>query len=800
MKISLSWLKDYVKLPDDLTSKQIADLLTLHTAEVEGVEDQSSAFANMVIGKIIEVKKHPNADKLRIAMTDIGHGSPIQIVCGGSNLKNDMLVAVALPGAFVKWHGEGDLVKLEQTKIRGEESFGMICAGEEIGIKKCKEGEISDLTKIKAAPGTPLAEALGLNDTIIEIDNKSLTHRPDLWGHYGIARELAALTNGKLKKIPLKTSAETVNESHEKLKVEILNKDLCPRYMAVKISGIKIEKSPKWLSQKLAAAGHSTYNNIVDLTNFISSELGQPMHAFDSRLIEGGIVVRTAQAGEKIKTIDSEERSLSPANLLICDEKKPVAIAGVMGGEDSGIKEDTTEIIFESATFDPVSVRKTSVALGLRTEAVQRFEKSLDPNLAETAIKRAIDLTLKICKGSTLSSPIVDIKNFEQKQITIETSAKQITSKIGAEINEKEIVKILKSLEFKVKKSGKKLIVEVPSWRATRDVNNENDIIEEVARIFGYTNIPSILPQLPTKLPEENIERFLKHKARDILSLGLGMSEIYNYSFYSIDDIKKCALNEKEHFKLKNFLSSDQTHMRTSLLPEMLKALHESLKYKTSPKIYEIGRTYKEVGEYMPLEEKRIAGIITGEKSFLKSKGCLETFLDKFGSQNFDIKQSETPHQLAPPAKSTPVTIKREKIGYIYEIHPEVLKNYGIKETASAFEINFTKLVALGLRQHKYTQLPKFPSLQFDGSVVLPETITADDAKKAIKQSGENLIKDLDLFDIYRGEGLGKNEKALAFHITLQAEDRTLTDAEMTEIQKKTFENLEKLGGKIRGK
>lgn len=799
MKLSLSWLRDYVNIPDDLTPKQIADLLTLHTAEVETVENQGTAFTNMVIGKITEIKKHPNADKLRIVMTDIGHGSPVQIVCGGGNLKEGMLVAVALPGAFVKWHGEGEFVKLEQAKIRGEESFGMICAGEEIGLRKSKTGEISDMTRTKAIPGTSLAKALGLNDTIIEIDNKSLTHRPDLWGHYGIARELAALTGAKLKKIPLKTTAEIVNVSHEKLKVEVRNKDLCPRYMAIKISGVKIEKSPKWLVQKLA--GHSTYNNIVDITNFVSFELGQPMHAFDSRLIEGGIVVRTAQAGEKIKTLDSEERTLSPANLLICDEKKPLAIAGIMGGENSGIKDDTTEITFEAANFDPISVRKTSVALGLRTEAVQRFEKSLDPNLAETAIKRAIDLTLKICKGSSLASPIIDIKNFDSNQIAIETSSAKITNKIGAEIAEKDIIKILKSLEFKVKKSGKKLIIAVPSWRAARDINNENDIIEEIARIFGYANIPSVLPELPVKLPQENLERFLKHKSRDILSLGLGLSEIYNYSFYSQEDIRKCALNEKEHLKLKNFLSSDQTCMRASLMPEMLKALRESLKYNSNPKIYEIGRTYKEIGEYMPLEEKWITGLIAaGKKSFLKAKGCAETFLDKFGSHDFEIKSYETPHPLAHPAKSATITAKGQKIGFIYEIHPEVLKNYGIKETTSAFELNFTKLVSLGLRQHKYSPLPKFPSMQFDISVVLPEKITAEEAKKTIKQSGENLIKNLDLFDIYRGEELKENEKALTFRVTLQANDRTLTDAEMAEIQKKTFGNLEKIGGKIRGR
>ena len=799
MRISLNWLRDYVKIDPEITPKHIGEMLTLHTAEVESVEDQGENFRNMVVGKIIEVLPHPNADKLKIVMVDVGETHPRKIVCGGVNVRAGLMVPVALIGAMVKWHGQGDLIKLEEAEIRGEKSYGMICAGEEIGLSPCPEGEITEL-KTKAKPGTPLAEALDLNDAIIEIDNKSLTHRPDLWGHYGIAREVAALTGKKLKKLTPKVEAIFAPQSDENLSIDIKNPELCPRYIGVKVSGIEVKESPKWLKKKLEAAGHATYNNIVDITNFISSELGQPMHAFDASLIKGGIVVRTATLGEKIKTLDGIDRELTDKNLLIADHEKPIAIAGVMGGEFSGINEQTNTIIFEAATFDAVSVRKTSTALGLRTEAVQRFEKSIDPNLAQIAMLRALEILKKICPTTKIEGQIIDIKNFNQTDTIIETSADRIASKIGAPLATKDIVKILKSLEFGVQKQGKKLLVQVPTFRAARDVKNEDDIIEEVARIFGYTNIPSVLPQLPTKLPIENRERFLKHKIRDIISLGLGFSEVYNYSFYSQEDIKKCALDERIHIKLLNFLSQDQTHMRVSLLPNMMKSLAETLKNANAPTIYEIGHTYKEIGQYMPLEEKWILGIVANEKSFLHAKGNAEVFLEKFGAINSQTVSPKKTISYAHPKKHTDIMVKGEIIGHIYEIHPEVLKHYGIKQEASAFEINLTRLVASGQRQHKYIQLPKFPSLAFDVSVVLPEAITTDEVRKTIEKADQNLIQGIDLFDIYRGQGIGEKEKALAYHIELRAEDRTLKDTEMADVQKKVFANLEGIGGKIRGK
>jgi len=799
MKISLNWLKDYVKIPPKYSAEDIGRLLTLHTAEVEEVMEQGKGLEGVVVGKIITLKKHPDADKLKIAMTDIGAKELVQIVCGGSNLEEGMIVPVALPGAYVRWHGEGDLMQLEVTKIRGEKSHGMICAGEEIGLPPCEEGEITKL-HTSAKPGTQLTEALQLDDTIIEIDNKSLTHRPDLWGHYGIAREVAALTGTKLEKITSKVDAKKSHKSGKSLEIEIKNPDLCPRYIGVRISGIKVEESPEWLKRKLLAAGHAVYNNIVDITNFISSELGQPMHAFDSRFIDGGVVVRTAKRGEKMTTLDNKERLLTDKMLLICDHKKPVALAGVMGGQNSEIKEDTTEIIFEAANFDAPCVRKTSVALGLRTESVQRFEKSLDPALAETAMLRAIELTLKLCPSAKLESEIIDIDNSKPKNLTVKTTANRVCSKIGTQIAEKEIIRILESLEFEVKKTGEELSVKVPSFRSTKDVEGEDDIIEEVARIFGYGNIPSVLPLLPAKLPGENRERFLKHKARDIISLGLGFTELSNYSFYSADDIAKTGLETKDQIKLLNYLSQDQTHLRVSMLPNMLKGLREAIKYDKAPRLYEIGHTYREIGNFMPLEEKWIIGLTVGKNSFFEAKGSAEAFLEKFGAENVRITPSKNTEPYAHPAKCTEVAARGQQIGSIYEVHPEVITKYELAGSVSVFEINFTKLVSIGQRQHKYVQIPKFPSMEFDISVVLQEKVPAASVQDSIERSSKDLIESVELFDIYRGQGLGEKEKALAYHVIMRAKDRTLNDEEMAQVQKKVFQNLEKLGGKIRGK
>ncbi|MDD3862157.1 MAG: phenylalanine--tRNA ligase subunit beta [Candidatus Gracilibacteria bacterium] len=808
MLVSLNWLKDFVDIKMD--PKNLATELTLKTAEVEGMIAESSQFENMVVGFVETMIPHPNADKLRIAKVSIGKET-LQIVCGGENLKEGMYVAVAKIGAKVKWHGEGELITMERAKIRGEESFGMICAGEEIGIDDPSAGpkDILDLSSLKPEIGMPLADLFGKNDTILEFDNKALTNRPDLWGHYGIAREVAALTDSKFKTLEPKVKIPTSGES---VKVEVKNNELCPRYCGLIIKNIKVAASPDWLKKRLKATGHGIHNNIVDVTNYVMNELGQPLHAFDKNYIKGGIVVRTAQKNEKIKALDEKEHDLSVEMLVIADHEKPVAIAGIIGGENSGINENTTEIIIESANFHPGNVRKTSTKLGIRTDSVQRFEKSLDPNLAELAIKRAAELILELCPDAKISGPITDVKNFGEKPLKISLDIKKAQSKIGIEISPKEIKSILESLEFKVaichsRAGGNSNLfeVEIPSFRSSKDVTIEDDLIEEIARIYGYENIPTILPNLPSKLPLENTERFKKHRTRELFSYALGFDEVYNYSFYGLKELKNCAVNEDGHIKLLNYLSEDQTHLRTTLIPNLLKNFQLNAKYFDSVKLYEIGRTYKEIGQFMPLEEKNIGGgiLVKGKSDtpFYEAKGATEAFFKKFNITTKQTKGIEnTPY--AHPVKSLSFLGNNGKtLAKAFILHPEISKNHDLEKYSIAmFEINFSKALEMGNEEKSYKQIPKFPPIEIDISVLIDKEIEVEKIKNAIMESEKTLITSTELFDIYEGPNIEKAKKAIAYKVTLQAQTRTLTDEDMTQAQQKIFKALEALGGTIRGK
>lgn len=802
MNVSLNWLKQFVDISMD--PKDLGNLLTLKTAEVEKVEDAAASLENVVVGHVTTLKPHPNADKLKIAMTSLGKET-VQIVCGGANLEEGMYVAVAKPGASVKWHGEGEPVVLEKAKIRGEESFGMICAGCEIGIDDPGAGEkdIMDLSSTKPKPGTPLAEIFGQDDVIFEFDNKSLTHRPDLWGHYGIAREIAAITGKKLKsyKTEIKIPAKG-----EKIKVEVKNTELCPRYCGLIIENVTIEESPDWMKKLLKAAGHGTHNNIVDVTNYISSELGQPMHAFDQKTVEKGIIVRTAKKGEKITTLENKTVELDDTMLVIANHSDPLAIAGIIGGKNSGITKKTTTIVLESANFDSASVRKTSTKLGIRTDSVQRFEKALDPNMAHTAIEKAAELILKLCPNAKITGPINDVKNFKNTPLKIDLDIAKTSSKIGVDLSATGIKDILEKLEFKVeKKNANTFTVTVPTFRATKDVTQEDDVIEEVARMYGYENIPASLPSLPTKLPEENTERFKKHRARELFSYGLGFSEVYNYSFYGIKDIKNCLMDEGGHLQLQNHLSEDQTHIRTTLTPNLIKNLQLNEKNHDQIKIYEIGRTYIETGDFHPLETKRISGaIMVGKKEedpFFEAKGAVESFLKRFNLEHVSPAKGIKNVPYAHPQKALSyVDQSGQTLAVVFTLHPVVQKNHGLEGRQIAnFSINLTEALKLNPPVKKFQQIPRFPAITIDISVLIDKTTEIRTIEDAIIDA-DKLVTQTDLFDIYEGENIDANKKAVAFKVLLQADDRTLTDEEMNNVQKKIFKNLESLGGKIRGK
>lgn len=827
MKISLNWLKDFVDIPSKYSPKELAELLTLRTCEVEGFEDEKMKFAGMVVGKVAALRPHPNADKLKLADTDIG-GKTVQIVCGGMNLAQGMTVAVALPGAKVKWHGQGELVELKETKIRGEHSFGMICAGEEIGLPPAPPEGITDLSVLwqqmglkSSKQGTPLAKALGLEDLVFEIDNKSLTHRPDLWGHYGLAREFSAFLPAKLKPFAPKVVFPKIGQ---RMKVEIAKSEIAARFLSGTITGICIEESPQWLKNRLIAVGLRPVNNIVDVTNYVMLETGYPMHAFDRRTVgTDHFVIRYAKPGEMIMAIDHKTYALTPEDALVTNGERALAIAGIMGGAGSEIKPSTTEIILEVGNWNPIMIRKTAQRHGLRTDAAQRFEKSLDPVMAEQTFERACELILEICKDAKLAGPMTDVYLKKPKPISVTVETETVNRKIGARITEKEMAIHLKALGFTVGTAKKGFLkIGVPTWRATKDINIEDDIVEEIARMHGYEKIAPVLPTLPIKLPIENRERALKHKARQIFSLALGFSETMHYSFYGIPEIRKALLPENLHVLLENPLTEDQTHMRISLLPNLLKTVAVNLNSREKVKLYEIGRTYIKGAEYFPQEEKFICGVVARNvmvrkphhdtEIFHEALGTLQSFLDTFGVKTRE-ETAETVPPYSHPSKCAAMMVQpfggltaggahhdtAPEIAVVYEVHPAVLKNFGITAQVAAFEINFTRLAALNRNETLYKPLPRFPGIEIDISVLVPKRTPVRGILELIKHSDQKLISNISLIDTFEGKNLGEDKKSFTFRVLLQSPDRTLTDSEMKQVQERIFKNLQHNNFAIRG-
>ncbi len=806
MKISVNWLRNYVNLPEK-DWPAFGDLLTIRTAEVEEVIDLGASFDKMVIGQIETIKLHPNADKLRITTTNIG-GANHQIVCGASNIFVGQKVAVALPGAKVRWHGEGDLVELQPTKIRGEDSYGMICAASEIGLKDSVDG-ILDLSHLKVDPGTSLAEALHKKDVIIDIENKTLTHRPDLWGHYGMAREIAAILDEKLK--PLEYFTQYNQKLPKIIEVEVKDKKLCPRYLTVSLGKIKVGPSPEWLRNALENTGNRSINNIVDATNFVMLELGNPLHAFDTDKISGGkIIVRKAKKGEKIETLDNEMKELGTDTLIIADIEKPLAIAGIKGGLHSGIHDGTTRITLEAANFDPISTRNSSTKLGIRTESVQRFEKDLDPLLAEQALDRLVKIILDLCPQAEIISCKQDASNFHYKPRKIKFNLQRAISKIGVEIDPQTAKNLLEKLEFQVtlgKSAKSPLQVLVPSFRATKDINHQDDLVEELARLYGYEKIPPLFPELHIRGAERpNLERVEENQLRDIFSLELGFHECINYSFYSLKTLQNAGLDESKHLRIRNYLSEEQTHLRTSLIPNLLYNTAENLKNFDHFRLYEVGHTYQLADSFFPLEEKFIAGLVLLEKKtkgepFYQIKSAVELMLQRLNINSLKYQRAVSPSPLAHPNKFTAwFDFKtQQEIIQIFELHPEVAANFGLaKERIACFTVNFTQLHLITHPERKYRPIGKFPAIQIDVSTLVDANQEVGELEKAIRKADQNLIHEIKLFDLYQGDHLPTGKKSLAYRITLQSNDRTLTDEDMKQVQQKISTNLTNLGAEIR--
>ena len=800
MFVSKEWLKNYVEIPDSLSSQELADKITMSIVEVDNIIIQGENLENIVVAQIKEINDHPNADKLKICHVDAGKRGVFKIVCGGNNLYKDMYVPLALPGSKVKWHGEGDLITLEKTKIRGVESEGMIAAAEEIGLSDnyIILGGVADLHLTEEELGLDISEAMKFDDVIFEIDNKSLTNRPDLWGHYGIARELAALLDTKFKGINFDTKIKPKDEV--KLKINIENKETCHRYIGVVLKDIEIGPSPEWMAKFLERVGVRSINNIVDITNFIMLELGQPLHAFDLENVEDNkIIVRNAKEGEKFVTLDDETRILSKEDLLICDGKKPVALAGVMGGQNSQITDNTKSILIESANFDASSIRKTSSRLGLRTDSSSRFEKSLDPNLASDAIYRSIELVKKLSPKSYIASQLVDENFSKERNIIINLDLEFVNKKIGEEIQKKTIIDILTKLGFSIKDKKESLEVTVPSYRAGGDVSIPEDLIEEIFRIYGYDNIKPQLPSVLLKVPFRDKNIWIERLIKDIVSGNLGYDEVYNYSMISEDDISKLKDKKDNYIEIANAVSKNLKYLRNNLLVNLCKNVYENLKNFDDFKIFEIGRVFtksdgkfkvsKDSKELLPSQDKRLAMVMVGySNEFFRFKKDIELLLHRL---NVEYKTGSCDDIYFNKETSLKYLIDDMEIGCVGKLNKEILKNFDIEEDVFYAEFNITVLVKSSHDMKKYQPISKYPKMIQDISMLVSYNYKWQDIENRINAMSP-LIEDIDLFDVYEGDKIEKGNRSLAFHITFHDSTRTLVSEEVEKIMKNVREMLVK--------
>ncbi len=809
MLISYNWLKQYVNLPSNISALDVAARLKAVTVEVEGVKNQGELLQNVVVGRVVSAVKHPNADKLKLCRVDIG-ADEIQIVCGGSNVVEGMLAAIGKVGAKVQWHGEGELIELAPTKIRGEDSFGMICAADEIGLGemfvKKDEKEILDLSNFadkKNIVGLSVAEVLGLNDTILEIDNKSLSNRPDLWGHYGMAREVAVLFNRDLKKYETK---EVKPGKDFKLKVEIQDAKLCPRYMAVAVSGIQVGPSPKWLQEKLLAVGSNPINNIVDITNYIMLDLGQPLHAFDASKVGHNIGVRLAKNGEKFVALDKAEYTLTENDLMIVSGEKSLGIAGVKGGMESGTYADTTAVIFESANFDPITVRKTATRLGLRTDSAVRYEKSLDPNMCEVALRKLVELTMEVCPEAKVVSKIMDEKKFHLSVGPIELASDIFTKKLGVEIPQKDILNILTRLGFEVKVKKNSLMVKIPTWRATKDISIAEDIVEEVVRFFGFENIPATLPTFPINPPEKNALRALERDVAETLVKTLGYNEVYNYSFVSDAQVVKMGDDLSKYLELDNPLSKERPFLRRNLLPNLFENIKNNIENYSEVKIFEIGKVFsiKESGmradsngdTLLPQQDTWLATMYAGKKEatpFWQAKKALENIFLALKA-DFQIMSPTVVKPWAHPGRLAVVMCGGQEVGVLCEISPLVSQNLGIEQRVGVLQLNLSGLIEVLSKQKdksNYKPASVYPTVTRDLAFLVKKEITHQQILKVLKKTSD-LVKDINLFDVYEGSKIGEGYKSMAYRLTYGHSDRTMTADEIENAVKKAQEALKK--------
>ena len=774
MKLNRKWLnEDFVDL-SAVSDKEFVETLTVFGQKVETWERMDAEMKNVVVGKVLSMVRHPNSDHMFICQVDVGKGEPVQIVTGAQNVHEGDLVPAALHNS---WLPGG--VHITKGKLRGELSCGMLCSFAELGLTQNDlPGVFADgiwiLEPDSAKPGDDMNLIIGNDDTIVDFEITN--NRPDCYSIMGLAREAAAAFGKPMKHHEPVVHGSDAGSIFEHLDVEVPATALCNRYSSRMVANVKIGPSPKWLRQRLRANGVRPINNIVDITNYVMLEYGQPMHAFDYRYVSSGkIVVREAEAGEALTTLDGNVRNLKAGMLVIADDAKPIGLAGIMGGENSEIKDDTTMVVFESANFNGTSIRQTALALGMRTEASSKFEKNLDPMMTVPAVQRACELVELLGCGDVLDGTI-DIINYVPQERRLPLESEKINRLLGTSISREDMVMYLNRLEIPVE--GDTIVV--PSFRP--DLVRMVDIAEEVGRSFGYNEIP--VTQFRTATHGGYSQEMKLEAKAGALCRGLGYSEIITYSFTSptvFDQIRLPADSPlRNTLRIQNPLGEDTSIMRTIALPSMLEILSRNNAYHNkAAKLYEVAKVYLPVeGQPLPQEPKMLVFGSYGEKeTFFKLKGEIEALFAGLRMK----KASYTAEKNNPsyhPGRCASISIDGEVIGVMGQVHPLVAKNYGIDSEVYCAELNFTKMLGLRLPDPTFTALPKYPAVSRDLALICSEDITVAQVEEVISASAGKLLRKIQLFDIYRGVGVPEGKKSMAFSLQLRADDRTLTDSD----------------------
>ena len=794
MKVSLNWIRDYVQLPADADLKKLAYDLTMSTVEVEDAVDLSRQFDHMVVGVINTIEQHPNADKLKVCKTDIG-GEVKDIVCGGSNLREGMKVAVALPGSMCKWHGEGDLVEIKKSKLRGVESYGMICGAVEIGLADLfptkEEAHILDLSDFDAPAGTPLADALDLNDIILEIDNKSMTNRPDLWGHYGIAREIAALYDLPMNEFPhFDRNVENTAGFH----VTVEDTERCPRYLSAQIEGLYVKPAPYQMQSRIWKVGMRPINALVDITNYVMLATGQPTHAFDSDHIAGHVIVRRAGEGEKLLLLNGKELALSSDDLVIADDAGVVGLAGVMGGAKDSILPETDKVILEVANFDAKGIRRTALRYDNRTEASARYEKAIDPERCDQAFDLSMQLFTQLYPELKVTG-LVDEYPEHLKQAEIDVALSWLERRLGKRLPQEEIQHKLELLGYTVSFQGDNMHLVVPTWRSTGDVSIQADIMEEVARMYGYENFEAEPITTTFDGAINQLDKDLERRIKEYLAIRCGMQEIFTYPWMDEQFVNAVLQSTDGILSLSTPPSPAERFVRSSLLPNLCKAVVKNERYFGEFSIFETAQVFRDENyttpydprEKLPSQRKNVAGAFaTTDKDvtalFRKAKGVVEMMARYVHMEALTFKQTEKP-VWADNVVWLNIYRGDEKVGDLALLAKKASMACGIKNmNVMLFQLDQDSLVPLKSRTNTFTHMAEYPMTDYDISLLLDGSVQWKDVLQTVGGIKSELLHGASFVDEYRGKQVPAGKKSLTLRLAIGSKEKTLTSAEIEEV------------------